>query len=297
MTRRPSARWVVRAHETASPTMRVRLVVELVGDQPPAAVDLADAHRVGDADVVVEGRSGVRLPERHERLDREPGVGGVDQEHRDALVAGGVRVGAGRQPHVVGVVGEAGVQLLAVDHPLVAVPHGPGAQRRQVGAGLGFGVPDREVDLAGEDPAEEALLLLLGAEAADGGSDGVGRQEGDRAPGGLRLVEEDVLLDRREPLAPVFDRPAHAQPTVPPDPADQLLVLEVLGELGGRDPLLDVVGHQVREVSAQLGLEGLLVVGQVDEHGDGNLNCGGSIPRRRPCTGPAPWEGRAHARR
>ena len=114
------------------------LVVELVGDEPPPAVDLSDAHRVGDSDVVVEGRRGVRLPEGHERLDREPRIGGVDQEHRDALVAGGIRIGAGRQPHVVGVVGEAGEQLLAVDHPFVAVPDCPGAQRRKVGAGLGF---------------------------------------------------------------------------------------------------------------------------------------------------------------
>ena len=55
-------------------------------------------------------------------------------EHRDALVLGHVGIGAGGQPDVVGVARQAGEDLRAVDHVLVAVAHGPGRQRGQVGA-------------------------------------------------------------------------------------------------------------------------------------------------------------------
>ena len=69
-------------------------------------------------------------------------------EHRDALVLGGLGIGADGQPDVVGVAGQAGEDLRPVDDVLVAVAHGPGGQRGQVGAGVGLGVADAEVDLA-----------------------------------------------------------------------------------------------------------------------------------------------------
>src|SRR5437899_8981513 len=46
------------------------------------------------------------------------------------------------QPHVVGVTGQAGEDLLAVDDVLVAVAHGPRLQRGQVGAHARLRVPD-----------------------------------------------------------------------------------------------------------------------------------------------------------
>ena len=95
---------------------------------------------------------------------------------------GGIGVGAHGQPDVVGHVGAAGEDLGPVDHVLVAVAHGPGAQRRQVGARLGLGVADGEVDVAGQDPGQEVLLLLLGAVAHDGRPDRVDGDEGEGAP-------------------------------------------------------------------------------------------------------------------
>ena len=60
-------------------------------------------------------------------------------------------VGAGREPYVVGVVGEARVQLLAVDHPGVALMVCSCTKRGEVSAGIRLGVADREVDLAGKN--------------------------------------------------------------------------------------------------------------------------------------------------
>jgi hypothetical protein len=64
-------------------------------------------------------------------------VGGGHGEDGDALVLGGVGIGAGGQPDVVGVAGEGGEDLLAVDHPLVAVLDRLGGERGQVGARAG----------------------------------------------------------------------------------------------------------------------------------------------------------------
>jgi hypothetical protein len=52
-------------------------------------------------------------------------------EDRETLVLGGIGVGPGGQPHVVGVLDRAGEDLLAVDHVLVAVAHGPRLERGQ----------------------------------------------------------------------------------------------------------------------------------------------------------------------
>src|SRR5690606_15361966 len=134
------------------------------GDQLPATVLLADEHVGRDAHVVVVGGVGVvgSVGQDH----RRPGVArilGVDDQDRNALVLGRIRVGTAGQPDVVCVVGTGGEHLLPVDQvilgrPLLS-PHGGGAQRRQVGASLGFGVADREVHFTGQDRGQELLLL------------------------------------------------------------------------------------------------------------------------------------------
>ena len=54
------------------------------------------------------------------------------------LCFGDIRVGAGQQEAPVGEVGVARPDLVAGDDVLVAVALGPGAQRREVGAGVGL---------------------------------------------------------------------------------------------------------------------------------------------------------------
>ena len=193
---------------------RHALVVQLVRDEVPAPIDAGDDGVVTDAHVVVEGRRRRRVHHRVDLRVREAGVGRRHEEDRDALVLRRVRIGAGREPDVVGVRREGREDLLAVDDPLVAVLHGSGAQRGQVGAGAGFGVTDREVQLAGEDLRKELRLLLLGTELHDRLADGVDREERDRHPGAPRLVGEDELLEVGAALAAVLLGPADTEPTV-----------------------------------------------------------------------------------
>ena len=98
---------------------------------------VGDAH-VGEIDLV-EARLAVGLLDRP---DLDPGRLHAQEEHGQALVLGHGGVGAGDQDAVVGVVGAAGPDLLAVDDPVaraVGRPLGAGAQARQVRAAGGFG--------------------------------------------------------------------------------------------------------------------------------------------------------------
>ena len=84
------------------------------------------------------------------------------------LCFGCVGVGAGDEHPPLGEVGEGGPHLLAVDDPLVAVAHGPGGEAGDVGAGARLAEELAPDLLAGEERAEVALLLLVGAVGDDG---------------------------------------------------------------------------------------------------------------------------------
>src|SRR4030095_10293198 len=103
----------------------------------------------------------------------------------------------------------------------VAVAHGAGLERGEVGAGIGLGIADREVDLAPEERAQGLLLFGLAARRPQTRPDRVQRDERDRRTRTARLLEPDQLLDRRAPLAAVLDRPADPEPTVAPHLADR----------------------------------------------------------------------------
>lgn len=233
-------------------------VVELVGDEPPALVLVADAARDRDADVLVVAGRGVV---RGKGVDDGAGVAGVGrrhEEHGDALVRRGVRVGADGEPDPVGGVTVGGPDLLAVHRVvaggLVAVPDRLGLQGCQVGARVGLAVADREVQFPGEDPRQEVRLLLLGAELHDRRPDGVEGHQRQRDPGLSGLVEEDELLHGREPAAAVLLGPADAEPAVGAETADGLPV-EPLLRRGVGVPGVGVVGHKLGEVGAQFGAQ------------------------------------------
>ena len=103
--------------------------------------------------------------------------------------------------------------------------------------------------------------MLVGSELTNSWYNGASGKEWDWASSGLRFVEEDVLLDRREALAAVLCWPADSKPAVTAYLPDQRLVVGVFGELSIRNPSFKVRCHQVAEVDPQLGLEGLLVIG------------------------------------
>ena len=136
ITRRPSASFVSCAHRRTSSSMRSThtgraqrdpLVVELVGDEVPALVLLADEVAGRDAHVLVVGDVRVRR-RRSSRSARteKPGVSVGHDDDRDALVLLHLGVRAHREPDVVGAGREAGEDLLPVDDVLVAVAHGSG---------------------------------------------------------------------------------------------------------------------------------------------------------------------------
>src|SRR5215204_619761 len=60
----------------------------------------------------------------------QPGI----EVEADALVLGRVGIGTGEHEDVVGEVSRRRPDLLAVDHPLVAVKHGPAAERAEIRA-------------------------------------------------------------------------------------------------------------------------------------------------------------------
>ena len=165
---------------------------------------------------------------------------------------GGLRVGPAGQPDVVGHVGARGEDLGPVHHVLVAVAHGPGAQRGQVGAGLGLGVADGEVDVAGQDAGQEVRLLLLGAEAHERRPDRVDGDEGERGVGPAGLDEEDELVGGRPALAAVLLGPAHAEPAVGADLADDLSPVLSRPSPPSDQAGTDLVGEQVGVVGPQL---------------------------------------------
>ena len=153
----------------------------------------------------------------------------------DALVRRAVARRAADQIAVVGDGGEAGPDLLPVDHPLVAVAPGRRLQARQVAARLRFGHPDAPRGLAGEDAGEE-LGLLIGATEGDQGRPHLPVGEPhrrDRGARGDQLLADDQPLDGRPAAAAVLDGPGE------PDPAEGG---ELLGELGGEAVDPRVVG-------------------------------------------------------
>ena len=105
---------------------------------PQPAADLAETEPVGHTHVgeehLVEVPAAVHGPQR---ADVHAGAD-VEHEEGQARVLGNVRVGTREQDRPVRDVGEAGPHLLAVDHPLLAVPCGRGAQIGQIGAGVGL---------------------------------------------------------------------------------------------------------------------------------------------------------------
>ncbi len=230
------------------------LVVELPGDQAPTFVLLPDQGRPGHPDTVVVGGGSGDAAHGDDRRAGEPGCRGGHQKDRDPFVLGSIGIGTDGQPDVVGLVGAAGEHLVPIDDPLVPVEDGPGAQGGQVGAGTRLGVTDGEVDLASQDPRQKVTLLLLGSVAHEHGTDRVERDEWERSPGPLDLVEEDELVGDRPPLASELLGPADPQPPVLAHTADQGSVhLSALGLGVERSP--GFIGEDIGEVGPEFGPE------------------------------------------
>ena len=175
----PSSRSVSRASSISSSTSRPpdgrptasRSFIRVVSGGLPALAHLAQALAVGDAHVgeehLVEVGAARHLLDRPHfharRLHRQ-------EEHGQALVLGHVGIGAGDDDAVVGVMRARGPDLLAVDHPAVAVTLGPGADAGHVGARRRLGeelAPDFLAVQRGLDVALQVLGRGIGHHGGD----------------------------------------------------------------------------------------------------------------------------------
>ena len=100
----------------------------------------------------------------------------VDDETGQAMVLAGVRVGPGDAEPELRHVRQRGPDLVAVEPPAIAVAHRAGAQRRQVGTGLGLAEQLAPDLLAGEQRPQHRLLRV-GAEADQGRGDSADTDE------------------------------------------------------------------------------------------------------------------------
>ena len=75
---------------------------------------------------------------------------------------GGVYIGAGQQQSPAGFVGQAGPDLLTVDHPIVSIEHCRGGQTRQIRPCPRLGEQLAPDVLGGGQRSQEELLDLVG---------------------------------------------------------------------------------------------------------------------------------------
>ena len=127
--------------------------------------------------------------------------------------------------------------------------------------GLGLGHRDR-LDPARGDPAEDLLLLLLGAEALVGaGDDQADAVAGDRHEAAHRLLEEDAGVDEAAARAAVLLVDRDAEPAELGELLVDLLAVQLGVALGEALALLLGAELALAEVGDR-GLEVALLVGQ-----------------------------------
>ena len=172
----------------------VALEAEAGERHAPALADRAEPQRVGQADVgeehLVEVGAAAHLldgPHLDARcVERH-------QERRHALVLGDVEVVTGDRETPLGEHRAGCPDLLAVEHPFVAVAGGAGGERREVGTGGGLAEQLASPDVLAHERGDEALLLFVGAERSDGGGDEAHRRRRQftgRGDGEPRLLGE-----------------------------------------------------------------------------------------------------------
>ena len=104
--------------------------------------------------------------------------GFLGQKHRQTPVIGGVGVGAGQQGHHMGAGGMGDPSLVASDFPAYICPHGAGAKRAKVRAGVRFSEDSSRQGFTRCQTRQPLGLLPGRATAQDqlGGNLGAGRQ-------------------------------------------------------------------------------------------------------------------------
>ena len=171
------------------------------------------------------------------------------------------RIGVRAAEHVqpVGVRAEGHPDLLAVQHPLVAVADGPGPHAAEIGARLRLAEPLPPHLVAGHDAGKEARLLGRRPGVEERGPEQVAPVHADpvRRPGAEVFLEEHELLFQGPAAAAVLDRPRETEPAtggqlalpreaqLPPGVVGGTADAPVAGELAG-----EVLGQPVPDLLA-----------------------------------------------
>ena len=225
---------------------------------------------------------------RDDRADLDAGRGHREDQEGDAVLLLRLLARAHQAEDPVGMVGERGPDLLAVDDIVPAVAHRAGPERGEVRPGARFGIALAPDALAGEDLRQVLGLLRFGPEGhqhrphhaePEAGKPGRARQPG--------LLVEDVALHRRPAGAPVLLRPGRRNPAAFVKRAVPAHVV-VLGDLHAGDHL---VPHIRRQLVANEGAHLLAEVflGPAELHRRSPSCHRRSLARRaRRCHGPCP---------
>ena len=182
-----------------------------------AGVDLADAVRVGDANVLEGELDGVARAhaELLEVLRRAETRGAVlDDERGDALVARRFFVRAREHDAEAADAALRDEHLGAVQHPVVALAHGRRAKARRVAARARLGERPGREPLAGDRLRQVLLLLRFAAERQDvTGAEPVVRRDRQRqrAIDARRFEHRDRVRERVHPGAAVLFRNANSE--------------------------------------------------------------------------------------
>src|SRR5215467_14240374 len=243
---------------------------ELGGDLLPPVPLLAHQHVVGHEAILEVHLVEVVSPrEVDDGADADALRLEVDEELREALVLlVGHHLGAEERDGVVGEMGVACPDLGAVDAVAALHTLGAGADGGEVRAGVRLAHADGESELALGDPGQEALALLLGAEAQQERAtlpvgDPMGGGGGTRSE---RFLEDHVALQRRPLVSVVLLRPRHADEPRLPELAREFPVEATPGEraLGGA-AAAQLAGEEVADLLADLlCLQGKLAQREVE---------------------------------
>ena len=192
---------------------RPAFVAERVHGDLPAVAAVAQQVLLGDDHVVEEELTelGVAGDLRHRAHVDAVGLH-VDDQHRDALVLGAVRLRARENAAPARVLAPRDPGLGAVQHEVVVLLGRARAQRREVRAGLGLAEALAPDLLGGEDRGDVPPALLIVAEAQQRRAEHAEPDHVDelRSPGrGEFLVDED-LLDGRSSAAAELAGPGAA---------------------------------------------------------------------------------------
>ncbi len=196
---------------------------ERLGDRP-AVIDVADDGIDREPDVVEELLAELeRAVDLLDRVDLDPGLVDLHDEHREPAVLRRVPVGAGQAHRVVARHRCGAPDLGAVEDPLVAVAIGPGDAPGEIGAAGRLRQELHPLVIAAQERGEVHGLLLVRSVVDEGRAEDaeVGDVEVDRHLVGQRLLGEGALVLDAEPEPAVLMREADAGEPAVPQPALQ----------------------------------------------------------------------------